>query len=135
MIFALCVSTSQDRHASHVIELYVYKNLLFSFYIVIVKYDMSWEYCMLLQDRKREAVVVEQQRRIQEAMTAKTSTPNDMELKAMKAMGAMEEGDAVFGAGAEVNLDSQVVNFLAFSLSLRARARLRGKTGFRISLY
>jgi len=23
-------------------------------------------------------------------------------------MGAMEEGDAVFGAGAEVNLDSQV---------------------------
>ncbi|XP_010933314.1 splicing factor Cactin isoform X1 [Elaeis guineensis] len=59
-------------------------------------------------DRKREAVVVEQQRRIQEAMAAKTSTPDDMELKAMKAMGAMEEGDAVFGAGAEVNLDSQV---------------------------
>ncbi|KAG1347517.1 cactin [Cocos nucifera] len=53
-------------------------------------------------DRKREAVVVEQQRRIQEAMAAKTSTPDDMELKAMKAMGAMEEGDAVFGAGAEV---------------------------------
>lgn len=59
-------------------------------------------------DRKREAVVVEQQRRIQEAMAAKTSTPDDMELKALKAMGAMEEGDAVFGAGAEVNLDSQV---------------------------
>ncbi|XP_038990445.1 cactin [Phoenix dactylifera] len=59
-------------------------------------------------DRKREAVVVEQQRRIQEAMAAKTSTPDDMELKAMKAMGAMEEGDAVFGSGAEVNLDSQV---------------------------
>ncbi|XP_073108249.1 splicing factor Cactin isoform X2 [Elaeis guineensis] len=73
-------------------------------------------------DRKREAVVVEQQRRIQEAMAAKTSTPDDMELKAMKAMGAMEEGDAVFGAGAEVNLDSQVAN----SLSLSLPARLRG---------
>ncbi|CAL9779282.1 unnamed protein product [Musa acuminata subsp. burmannicoides] len=60
-------------------------------------------------ERKREAVVIEQQRRIQEAITAKTNTPEDsMELKAMKAMGAMEEGDAVFGAGAEVTLDSQV---------------------------
>lgn len=62
-----------------------------------------------MQERKREAVVIEQQRRIQEAITAKTNTPEDsMELKAMKAMGAMEEGDAVFGAGAEVTLDSQV---------------------------
>jgi hypothetical protein len=26
----------------------------------------------------------------------------------MKAMGAMEEGDVMFGSGAEVNLDSQV---------------------------
>lgn len=60
-------------------------------------------------DRKREAVVVEQQRRIQEAMAVKTAPPDDgLELKAMKAMGAMEEGDAVFGSGAEVNLDSQV---------------------------
>ncbi|KAJ0963163.1 hypothetical protein J5N97_028285 [Dioscorea zingiberensis] len=60
-------------------------------------------------DRKREAVVVEQQRRIQEAMTAKAATPEEsLELKAMKAMGAMEEGDAVFGSGSEVNLDSQV---------------------------
>ncbi|KAJ0963232.1 hypothetical protein J5N97_028354 [Dioscorea zingiberensis] len=60
-------------------------------------------------DRKREAVVVEQQRRIQEAMTAKAATPEEsLELKAMKTMGAMEEGDAVFGSGSEVNLDSQV---------------------------
>ncbi|RWW74091.1 hypothetical protein BHE74_00017980 [Ensete ventricosum] len=60
-------------------------------------------------ERKREAVVIEQQRRIQEAIAAKTITPEDnMELKAMKAMGAMEEGDAVFGVGAEVTLDSQV---------------------------
>jgi len=29
-----------------------------------------------------------------------------MEMKAIKTMGAMEEGDAAFGAGAEVNLDS-----------------------------
>ncbi|XP_039130728.1 cactin [Dioscorea cayenensis subsp. rotundata] len=60
-------------------------------------------------DRKREAVVVEQQRRIQEAMAAKAAAPEEsMELKAMKAMGAMDEGDAVFGSGSEVNLDSQV---------------------------
>jgi hypothetical protein len=41
-------------------------------------------------------------------MTAKARKPDEMEVKAMKAMGAMEEGDAVFGSGAEVNLDSQV---------------------------
>jgi hypothetical protein len=62
------------------------------------------------QERKREVVVAEHQRQIKEAMTAKkASAPNDMELKAMKAMGAMEEGDAVFGSGAEVHLDSQVL--------------------------
>lgn len=59
-------------------------------------------------DRKREAVVVEHQRRIREAMAAKAAVPDDMELKAIKTMGAVEEGDAVFGSGAEVNLDSQV---------------------------
>ncbi|PKU61756.1 cactin [Dendrobium catenatum] len=59
-------------------------------------------------NRKREAVLTEQQRRIKEAMHAKALVPDDLELKAVKAMGAMEEGDAVFGAGAEVNLDSQV---------------------------
>jgi hypothetical protein len=40
---------------------------------------------------------------------------DNLELKAMKAMGAMEEGDAVFGSGAEVNLDSQVCSFGYFS--------------------
>ncbi|PNT31137.1 hypothetical protein POPTR_006G118700v4 [Populus trichocarpa] len=60
-------------------------------------------------ERKRMAVVEEQQRRIQEAMASKPPPSEDnLELKAMKAMGAMEEGDAVFGSGAEVNLDSQV---------------------------
>lgn len=53
----------------------------------------------------------EQQKRIQEAMASKpTPSEDNLELKAMKAMGAMEEGDAVFGSGAEVNLDSQVCN-------------------------
>ncbi|XP_078432776.1 cactus-binding carboxy-terminal, cactin [Wolffia australiana] len=60
-------------------------------------------------DRKREAL--EHQKRIQKAMLTKTITKDEdiaLESKAIKAMGAMEEGDAVFGSGAEVNLDSQV---------------------------
>ncbi|KAH9737247.1 Cactin [Citrus sinensis] len=62
-----------------------------------------------LLERKRIAVLEDQQRRIQEAMASKpTPSDDNFELKAMKAMGAMEEGDAVFGSGAEVNLDSQV---------------------------
>lgn len=65
----------------------------------------------LLQERKRKAIEMEQQMRTREAMTAKkVSQPEDnMELKAMRAMGAMDEGDAVFGAGSEVTLDSQVL--------------------------
>lgn len=59
-------------------------------------------------DRKREAVVMEHQKKVQQAIAVKTRVPDEMEMKAMKAMGAMEEGDAVFGSGAEVNLDSQV---------------------------
>jgi len=63
-------------------------------------------------ERKRVAVLEEQQRRLQEAMAAKSAiqAEDNMEMKAMKAMGAMEEGDAVFGSGAEVNLESQVYN-------------------------
>ncbi|KAK6943920.1 Cactin, C-terminal [Dillenia turbinata] len=60
-------------------------------------------------EKKRKAVLEEQQRRIKEAMASKPAASEDnLELKAIKAMGAMEEGDSVFGAGAEVNLDSQV---------------------------
>ncbi|KAE9590037.1 hypothetical protein Lal_00037598 [Lupinus albus] len=60
-------------------------------------------------ERNRMAVLEEQRRRIQEAMTSKPAAQEDnFEMKAMKAMGAMEDGDAVFGSGAEVNLDSQV---------------------------
>ncbi|XP_010543454.1 PREDICTED: cactin [Tarenaya hassleriana] len=61
-------------------------------------------------ERRRMAVMEEQQKRIKEAMSSSKPAPSEdnFELKAMKAMGAMEEGDAVFGSGAEVNLDSQV---------------------------
>ncbi|OMO84052.1 hypothetical protein COLO4_22264 [Corchorus olitorius] len=61
-----------------------------------------------LLESKRMAVREEQQRRLQEAMAKPPPTEDSYELKAMKAMGAMEDGDAVFGSGAEVNLDSQV---------------------------
>lgn len=65
-----------------------------------------------LQERRRLAVLQEQQRRRQQAMASKPSPSEDnFEMKAMKAMGAMEEGDAVFGSGSEVNLDSEVLYF------------------------
>lgn len=61
------------------------------------------------QEQKRLAVKEEQQRRIQEAMASKPAPSEDnFEMKAMNAMGAIEEGDVMFGSGAEVNLDSQV---------------------------
>ena len=42
-------------------------------------------------------------------MASKPAPSEDnFEMKAIKAMGDMEDGDAVFGSGAEVNLDSQV---------------------------
>ncbi|TKY62064.1 Cactin protein [Spatholobus suberectus] len=60
-------------------------------------------------ERNRKAVLEEQQRRVQEAMASKPAPSEDnFEMKALKAMGDMEDGDAVFGSGAEVNLDSQV---------------------------
>ncbi|XP_014513749.1 cactin [Vigna radiata var. radiata] len=62
-----------------------------------------------LLEWKRMAVKEEQHKRIQEAMVLKPAPSEDnFETKAMKAMGAMEDGDALFGSGAEVNLDSQV---------------------------
>ena len=54
-------------------------------------------------------VLEKQKKRIKEAMVSKPPAVEDnLEFKAMKAMGAMEEGDAVFGSKAEVNLDSEV---------------------------
>ncbi|GAB2227020.1 hypothetical protein Droror1_Dr00008819 [Drosera rotundifolia] len=58
---------------------------------------------------KKRQEVLESQRQLQEALAARPPpVEDDFELKAKKAMGATDEGDAVFGAGAEVNLDSQV---------------------------
>ncbi|RZC77240.1 hypothetical protein C5167_001418 [Papaver somniferum] len=60
-------------------------------------------------ERKRQAVKEEHKRRLQEAMASKPAPVDDnWELKASKAMGDVVDGDAVFGSGAEVNLDSQV---------------------------
>ncbi|KAJ3670132.1 hypothetical protein LUZ60_010456 [Juncus effusus] len=61
---------------------------------------------------RMRAAEKERQRRMKEAAASSKkepsrSVPDEMEMKAMKAMGAMEEGEAVFGSGAEVNLDSQ----------------------------
>ncbi|XP_048131688.1 cactin-like [Rhodamnia argentea] len=51
-----------------------------------------------------------EERRMQEATASNPAQSADnFEMKAIKAMGATEEGDAVFGTGAEVNLDSQVL--------------------------
>lgn len=84
--------------------------------VVSTWFAVSWPHIVVVlyiwQERKRVAVLEEQQRRLQEAMAAKSAiqAEDNMEMKAMKAMGAMEEGDAVFGSGAEVNLESQVYN-------------------------
>lgn len=61
-------------------------------------------------------VLEKQKKRLKEAMDSKPAPVEDnLELKAMKAMGAMEEGDAIFGSNAEVNLDSEVPLSLFFS--------------------
>lgn len=62
---------------------------------------------------KRLVVLEKQKKRIKEAMDSKPAPVEDnFKVKAMKAMGAMEEGDAVFGSNAEVNLDSEVALLL-----------------------
>lgn len=61
-------------------------------------------------------VLEKQKKRLKEAMASKPAPIEDnLELKAMKAMGAMEEGDAIFGSNAEVNLDSEVPRSLFIS--------------------
>ncbi|CAN6444143.1 unnamed protein product [Victoria cruziana] len=67
-------------------------------------------------EKRRVAVLQEHRKRLREAAAAARPDLNDENMDftnqakviALKAMGAMEEGDAVFGSGAEVNLDSQV---------------------------
>jgi hypothetical protein len=69
-----------------------------------------------LLQMKRMIVLEKQKKRLKEAMDSKPAPVEDnLELKAMKAMGAMEEGDAIFGSNAEVNLDSEVPLSLFFS--------------------
>ncbi|KAH9624041.1 hypothetical protein KSS87_008963 [Heliosperma pusillum] len=63
----------------------------------------------LILEKKRLAVLKEQQRQMKEAMTAKRAEPeDDFEIRAKKVMGAPVDGDAVLDPGAEINLDSQV---------------------------
>ncbi|KAK9061296.1 hypothetical protein SSX86_018476 [Deinandra increscens subsp. villosa] len=58
-------------------------------------------------ERKRTQVVEEQQRKFQEA-TALPPSEDNLEMRAAKAMGAVDNGDEVFGNSDEVNVDSQV---------------------------
>ncbi|XP_049400882.1 cactin [Solanum stenotomum] len=57
-------------------------------------------------ERKRMAVLEE--RRAQDKILPPTPAEDNFEKKAFKTMGAMEEGDVVFGSNDEINLDSQV---------------------------
>ncbi|KAI5677696.1 hypothetical protein M9H77_08646 [Catharanthus roseus] len=57
-------------------------------------------------EKKRLAVMEE--RRLQEMASRPAPSEDNFEKKALKAMGAMEEGDAIFGSNDEINLDSQV---------------------------
>lgn len=57
-------------------------------------------------ERKRLAVLEE--RRLQEVASRPAPPEDNFEKKALKVMGAMEEGDAIFGSNDEINLDSQV---------------------------
>ena len=62
------------------------------------------------------AALEKQQKGIQEAVASKP-TPAEDNFQ-LKAMGAIEEGDALFGSGAEVNLDSQVGGLGLFTFAL-----------------
>lgn len=66
----------------------------------------------MMQERKRLAVLEE--RRIQEVASRPAPSEDTFEKKAFKAMGAMDEGDAIFGSNDEINLDSQVSYLVQF---------------------
>lgn len=62
-----------------------------------------------LLEKKRVEVVEEQQRKHKEAMDMRPPPSEDnLEMRAVKAMGAMDNGDEVFGNSDEVNVDTQV---------------------------
>ncbi|KAJ4899073.1 Cactin [Raphanus sativus] len=58
-------------------------------------------------DDREEAIDPEEDKKLLEMK--RMAVEDNFKVKAMKAMGAMEEGDAVFGSNAEVNLDSSEV--------------------------
>ena len=93
-------------------DLYWYNGIAYymSQFVFQVHLFIITDTCVLVleQERKRIAVLEEQKKRIQEAMASKPAPSEDnLELKGMKAMGAMEEGDAVLGSGAEVNCETE----------------------------
>ncbi|KAG6435400.1 hypothetical protein SASPL_100273 [Salvia splendens] len=57
---------------------------------------------------ERKRIAVKEDRRIQEISSRQNPPEDNFERSAMKTMGAIEEGDAVFGSSDEINLDSQV---------------------------
>ncbi|XP_042010745.1 cactin-like [Salvia splendens] len=57
---------------------------------------------------ERKRIAVKEDRRIQEISSRQNPPEDNFERSAMKTMGAMEEGDVVFGSSDEINLDSQV---------------------------
>ncbi|VVB02392.1 unnamed protein product [Arabis nemorensis] len=63
-----------------------------------------------LLETERMVVLERQKKRLKEAVTVskQTHVEYNLKLKAIKAMGAMEEGDGVFDFNAEVNLNSEV---------------------------
>ncbi|XP_074312010.1 splicing factor Cactin [Silene latifolia] len=63
----------------------------------------------LILEKKRLAVLKDQQRRMKEAMTSKRAEPeDDFEIRAKKVMGPLDDDDAILDSRAEINLDSQV---------------------------
>ncbi|KAI5660761.1 hypothetical protein M9H77_20084 [Catharanthus roseus] len=57
---------------------------------------------------EKKRLAVKKQRQLQLQLQEEASEEDSFEHKALKAMGAMEEGDSIFGYKDEINLDSQV---------------------------
>ncbi|KAL5704960.1 hypothetical protein ACHQM5_023316 [Ranunculus cassubicifolius] len=58
-------------------------------------------------EKRRVSVLQQQQVRFRNSLASREIPPErNLELKAMKSMGEMDEGDAILGSGAEINLES-----------------------------
>ena len=109
-------------------ELYWYNGTAYytSQFVFRVHFLIITKTCVLVLEQKRNriAVLEEQKKRIQQAMALKPApSEHNLELKAMKSMGAMEEGDVVLGSGAEVNLDSQVCDIIGLSYLKKEKSK------------